>query len=148
MSDPERPQVLVVDDDPLIRVLLEEVLVEWGYAPVPCADGEAGWRTFLAVGEARLAIVDWVMPQLEGVELIRRIRTHERGTGRPPTYVILLTSRSSRDRVVEGLRSGANDYLVKDDHFQTRLEERLREAAKQIEFGQLVAKGGEESTEG
>jgi DNA-binding response OmpR family regulator len=141
--DDESLKVLVVDDDPVIRVLLEEVLREWGYTPVLCADGEEGWRTFLAAPEVRLAVIDWVMPKLEGVDLIRQIRAHEREQDRPATYVILLTSQSGRERVMEGLRSGADDYLVKDDNFQAMVQARLRVAEKQIEFEELLARAGD-----
>jgi DNA-binding response OmpR family regulator len=141
-SDDKSLEVLVVDDDPVIRVLLDEVLREWGYSPVLCADGEEGWRTFLATPEVRLAVIDWVMPKLEGVELIRQIRDHERQHDRPATYVILLTSQSGREKVMEGLRSGADDYLVKDDNFQAMVQARLRVAEKQIEFEEMLASAG------
>jgi DNA-binding response OmpR family regulator len=144
VSPEKQPRkVLVVDDDQVIRVLLEERLAAWGYETVLCADGEEGWEAFLATPAVRHAIIDWIMPNVDGLELIRRIRDHEREQERPATYVILLTSQSGREKVITGLQAGADDYLVKDDNFQSMVQARLQVADKQIEFEELLAQAKE-----
>lgn len=101
--------VLVVDDDPVQRHLLRRQLAELGYTTHAAADGIQAWE--LIQGAAiPLVITDWMMPKLDGLGLIQRIRA-----GKLPiyTYVILLTVRGARDDLVAGLDAGADDYMTK-----------------------------------
>jgi len=103
-------KVLIAEDDSVSRLLLENVLREWGYEVVTTADGLQAWGALTGPAPPRLAIVDWQMPGLDGLELCHRIRA-DRAT--EPTYVLLLTGKGGTDNVVQGLKSGANDYLTK-----------------------------------
>src|SRR5262245_39629634 len=102
-------RVLIAEDDPISRHLLERTLRAWGYEVTAAADGAEAWRLFEA-HDFPLVISDWVMPGIDGPELVRRIRASPR-----PGYVftILLAASSSRHEVVEGLQAGADDYLTK-----------------------------------
>ena len=92
---------------------MEAGLRKGGYEPDSYADGQAAWERFLEA-PSRMVITDWMMPRLDGVELIRRIRELDLDRH---TYVILLTARDKKDDVVAGLSSGADDYLTKPfDH--------------------------------
>jgi diguanylate cyclase (GGDEF)-like protein len=103
-------KVLIADDDLTSRVLLRQVMRQWGFETVVVADGQAAWEALACEDAPRLAVLDWMMPTLDGLEVCRRIRSIE--TPNPP-YIILLTSRSDRGDVVAGLEAGANDYVRK-----------------------------------
>jgi serine/threonine protein kinase len=103
-------KVLIADDDPLWRKVLEQNILSWGYEVVTADDGAQAWRLLQAKGAPRIAILDWQMPELDGVEICRRIR---RTLNLPFIYTVILTSRDTRDDMVAGLESGADDYLVK-----------------------------------
>jgi CheY-like chemotaxis protein len=91
-------------------VLLEGVLRDWGYQVISTADGSQAWHELTGPAAPRLAIVDWQMPGMDGLELCRRLRADH---ATESTYVLLLTGKGGTDNVVQGLRSGANDYLTK-----------------------------------
>lgn len=102
-------RVLVVDDDPVLRKMLDVSLQEGGHTVVQASDGRAAWE-LLRTDPIRLVITDWMMPEMEGPELIQRIRT----TPSPSyTYIILLTVKGGKDETVAGLETGADDYLAK-----------------------------------
>jgi DNA-binding response OmpR family regulator len=101
--------VLIADDDPVSRRLLESLLEKWGFAVVAARDGEGAWEALKADPPPRLVVLDWLMPGLDGVEVCRRLRARERS----PSYVILVTSRTGKEDIVEGLEAGANDYVTK-----------------------------------
>jgi signal transduction histidine kinase len=119
-------QILIAEDNAFYRGMLEETLAEWGYA-VRCAeDGEAAWRILQAKDAPRLAILDWIMPGLDGIEVCRRVRALDR---EEPTYMILLTARSGKENIIAALKGGADDYISKPFHreeLQARLQVGLR----------------------
>jgi two-component system chemotaxis response regulator CheY len=102
-------KVLIAEDDALLRQMLEGRLAASGYELVSASNGLEAWD-MLQREHIPMLLVDWMMPGLDGPDLIRRIR----GAGwERYTYVILLTARSGRDDVVEGLNAGADDYVTK-----------------------------------
>jgi len=103
-------KVLVAEDDAVSRLLLESILHEWDYEVVCTSDGSQAWNLLTGPAAPRLCILDWQMPELDGLELCRRIRA-DRAT--QSTYVLLLTGKGGTENVVQGLKSGANDYLTK-----------------------------------
>jgi serine/threonine-protein kinase len=103
-------KVLVADDDPLWRTLLERNVRQWGYTVVTAEDGGQAWKMLQESGAPRIALLDWQMPELDGVEICRRIR---RSLNLPFVYTIILTSRGAREDMVAGFESGADDYIVK-----------------------------------
>jgi sigma-B regulation protein RsbU (phosphoserine phosphatase) len=105
-------RILVVEDDAMQRLVLVSLLRSHGHEVVAVADGDAAW---LAIGcsDFNIVFTDWMMPGMNGVELIQKIRTTRIGRY---MYVILCTSRSSREDLVEGLKSGADDYIEKPIH--------------------------------
>jgi two-component system chemotaxis response regulator CheY len=102
-------KVLVVDDDPTYRSIVEQAVRSFGHEPVVAADGQAGWERFVA-DLPDVVITDWTMPGLDGLELCRRIREHPEGS---MAYVIVVTGRDGKDQVATGIRAGADDYLTK-----------------------------------
>ncbi len=105
-------RVLVADDSPTIRAVLRSSLREWGFEFVEANDGEGAWAKLQAQDAPSLALIDWEMPGLDGVELCRRVRARE-AAGSPYTYVLLLTARGGRQDIVAGMEAGADDYVVK-----------------------------------
>ena len=103
-------KVLIADDDPLWRKLLEQNVRKWEYEVVTAQDGQQAWQILQEKGAPRVALLDWQMPKLDGIEVCRRIRE---SLNLPLIYTIILTSRDTRDDRIIGLESGADDYLVK-----------------------------------
>ena len=108
--DGDRLRVLIVDDDPDALTLLETWLIRAGYDVVMARDGEEAMRALLTEGPPIL-ITDWVMPNMDGLELCRAIRTHP---GIAFAYIIIVTAHhTAEDRLIEALDAGADDYLSK-----------------------------------
>lgn len=103
-------RILIADDELVSRTVLERTVKGWGHEVVSAADGEAAWAALQRDDAPKLAILDWLMPGLEGPEVCRRARALARPV---PTYTILLTAKTDRQDVVTGLESGADDYVVK-----------------------------------
>jgi len=102
--------ILIADDCPDSRALLKRVLTRWGYEVVVTEDGEQAWEAMQRPRAPRMAILDWMMPGLDGVEVCHRAR---QTSGTSSTYLLLLTARSEREDLVTGLDAGADDYVVK-----------------------------------
>jgi two-component system, cell cycle response regulator len=107
---PALDTVLIAEDDPIFRRVLETWLRKWNYRVTSLENGLDAWSVLQQQDAPQMAILDWMMPGLDGVELCRRIRSHEAG---PYKYVLLLTAKGSKEDVVAGLEAGADDYLTK-----------------------------------
>ena len=103
-------RILIADDERVSTLMLGRTLEQWGFEVVVAHDGAEAWDHIVSDQPPALAIVDWEMPGLDGIELCRRIRATSL---RSPVYVILLTARNSRQDLVAGLEAGADDYLTK-----------------------------------
>lgn len=103
-------KILIAEDDAVSRRVLEATLTKFGYEVVVAADGGQAWAVLEREDAPRLAILDWMMPEIDGVEICRRLRLIPSAT---PPYLILLTAKNSKEDVVIGLDAGANDYLTK-----------------------------------
>jgi sigma-B regulation protein RsbU (phosphoserine phosphatase) len=102
-------RVLIAEDDPVSRHLLQRTLEGWGYQVTAARDGAEAWRLFEGT-DFPLVISDWVMPEVDGVELVRRIRACGRSGY---VFTILLTAKSHKEEVVEGMVAGADDFVTK-----------------------------------
>jgi phosphoserine phosphatase RsbU/P len=119
-------KILIADDDPFIRRLLEFTLLGWGHEVIAVADGMQAWRVLERVEPPCLIILDWVMPEIDGLELCRRVRS---ARAEDALYLILLTSNAEKSDVVAGLAAGANDYVTKpfdDGELYARIQVGLR----------------------
>jgi two-component system cell cycle response regulator len=103
-------KILIADDDVTSRLVLSGVLRKHGHEVVETVNGVEAWEAMRRPDAPKLAILDWVMPGLAGVDVCRRARTIE--SNQPP-YIILLTSRDQKTDIVIGLEAGADDYLAK-----------------------------------
>lgn len=103
-------RTLVADDDPITATILSTTLTRGGMTVTVAHDGDIAWQQLNSIQPPALAILDWMMPNIDGLELCRRIRSTARLAG---MYVILVTGRDSREDLVAGLEAGADDYMVK-----------------------------------
>jgi sigma-B regulation protein RsbU (phosphoserine phosphatase) len=103
-------KILIAEDDPISRIVLERTLTSWGHEVVVVCDGQAAWEILKRDDAPKLAILDWMMPHIDGLEVCRRVRSL---THSEPTYIILLTAKQQKADVASGLESGANDYVTK-----------------------------------
>lgn len=103
-------RILIAEDDEVSRKVLERTLEAWDHEVQSVCDGVAAWQALLRDDAPKLAILDWMMPELDGVEVCRRLRAT---VSQEPTYVILLTAKQQKKDIVTGLDAGANDYVVK-----------------------------------
>jgi len=112
-------KILIAEDDATSRMILRSVLNKCGYEVVEAVDGEGAWDLLRLPEAPRLVIVDWIMPKMDGLELVRRVRDRAGFPGGPGAntegrpYMIMLTSRDKKDDVIAGLDAGADDYLTK-----------------------------------
>ena len=125
-------RILIADDSIVSRHLLDATLRKWGYEVVVACDGIEAWNALDSDDAPKLAILDWVMPGLTGPEVCRRVR--ERAKDKDTyTYILLLTSKSLKEDLIEGMEAGADDYVTKpfDQH---ELKVRLRAGTRIIDL--------------
>jgi diguanylate cyclase (GGDEF)-like protein len=128
-------KILIADDEALSRRLLEKTLERAGYEVVAVENGRAAVRQLCLPDGPRLALLDWVMPELDGPGVCREVRREQ---DRSYVYMVLLTSKESKEDIVTGLESGADDYLTKPFNAE-ELKARLRTGERILHLeGRLV----------
>jgi two-component system cell cycle response regulator len=136
-------KILVADDEAVSRRLIERTLERYGYEVITASDGAAAARELAKPDGPRLALIDWMMPEMDGPEVCRHVRARQSS---PYVYILLLTSKELSEDIVAGLEAGADDYLTKPcepAELQARLrtgqrilklEDNLVEAREQMRF--------------
>ncbi len=105
-------RVLIAEDDSISCRILRATLTKWGYEVVVASDGNEAWGILERQDAPDLAIIDWIMPGMDGVELCQRVRARS-DRDHSYTYIILLTARDRKEDIVEGMNAGADDYVTK-----------------------------------
>jgi two-component system, cell cycle response regulator len=123
-------KVLIADDSIVSRHLLEATLRKWGYEVMVACDGAEALQILEGKDAPALIILDWMMPGMTGLEVCRRIRA--RGS-EPYTYILLLTSKSQKEDLIEGMDAGADDYIAKPFD-QNELQVRLRAGTRLVDL--------------
>ncbi len=137
-------KILIADDDPVSRRLLESYLEKWEYDVTIAKDGTEAWQRFQEA-DFELVICDWMMPGIDGPDLIRRIRaTHDHGY----VYTLLLTAKSKKGDLVEGMESGADDFISKpfnhdELHVRLRAGERIIKLERSLRETQEALKNSQ-----
>jgi phosphoserine phosphatase RsbU/P len=117
-------KVIVAEDDDISREVVCTLLRNWGFEVIVTRDGREALEALRAEGGPVLAVLDWMMPGLDGLEICRRVRETEQ-----LVYILLLTARGGKEHIVEGLQAGADDYLIKPfnkEELHARLKSGLR----------------------
>jgi len=129
-------RVLIAEDENTSRRLLASTLEKWNYEVEAVSNGAEAWKALQREDAPRLAILDWMMPVMTGPAVCREVRNR---AGEPYTYILLLTARNDKQDLIEGLESGADDYITKPFDKQ-ELEVRLRAGRRILELqAELVA---------
>ncbi|HMD83227.1 MAG TPA: diguanylate cyclase [Terriglobia bacterium] len=132
-------KVLIAEDDSISRRMLEAFLVKWGYEVLVATEGEEAWGILQANDAPRLAVLDWMMPGRDGIDICRSVRQRK---GRPYVYILLLTARGQKQDIVEGLEAGADDYVTKPfDPYELRA--RLRAGRRIVELQEQLLQARE-----
>src|SRR5688500_18675377 len=103
-------RILIADDDHVNCLVLQKFLQKWGYEVVIARDGTEACKTLTQPDSPRMAILDWMMPYMDGVQVCRQIRKQQDPSY---TYIILLTGKGQTEDIVQGLDAGADDYILK-----------------------------------
>lgn len=123
--------ILIADDDPVTRRLLQATLMRWGYEVLVASNGDIAWELLQQEAPApELALLDWVMPGKDGLEICNLVRQSPRTA---ETYLILLTSLDRKEDLATGLDGGADDYISKPFH-PKELHARLRTGLRIIQL--------------
>jgi DNA-binding response OmpR family regulator len=108
---PKTIPIIIADDDPVSREIISTTVSRWGFRAIVTQDGHEAMVAIRAEQGPVLAILDWMMPEMDGLQVCRRIREAGR-----LAHIILLTVRGGKESIIEGFRAGADDYLVKPFH--------------------------------
>jgi CheY-like chemotaxis protein/HPt (histidine-containing phosphotransfer) domain-containing protein len=127
-------RLLIADDSEVIRTTLAAMVKKWGYDAVVAADGSEAWTALQRPGAPRLAVLDWSMPDPDGVELCRRLRNSESAEY---VYVLLLTARNGMADLVFAMDNGVDDFIAKPFDPQ-ELRARLRAGSRIVELQQKL----------
>jgi diguanylate cyclase (GGDEF)-like protein len=127
-------RVLIAEDEAVSRLKLESLVSGWGYEVITAKDGTEAWRALQSDDAPHLAILDWIMPGIDGPEICRRVRQAE-----PSHYIylIILTAMTKRQDIVLGMDAGADDYVNKPFDSQ-ELKVRLRAGARIVELEEAL----------
>jgi len=123
-------KVLIAEDSSTSRMLLSAVAKKWGYEVIEAEDGVAAWEIMQQEDAPRLLILDWEMPNMNGIEVCERVRAKKSSN---PPYILLLTARTEADDIVEGLSKGANDYVSKPFN-NAELQARMQVGQRMLEM--------------
>jgi DNA-binding response OmpR family regulator len=128
-------KILIAEDDVVSRRLLEATLIRWGYEVIATRNGVEAWDILQGEDAPLLAILDWMMPGMDGLEVCRRLRSLQRAI---PPYLIILTAKGRQQDIVTGLEAGANDYVTKPFH-REELRARVQVGTRMVELQQSLA---------
>lgn len=132
-------KILIAEDETVSRRVLKMTLESWGHEVIEACDGAVAWHVLQSPDAPQFAILDLTMPEMDGISVCRHVRQDQNAT---PVYIILLTSKSSKSDIVNGLEAGADDYVTKPfdaDELHARVKVGIRIVELQLSLAQRVA---------
>ena len=136
-------RVLIADDEATTRHLIQVTLGNWGFEVLVAEDGSEALGILNGPNPPEIALVDWVMPEVDGLEVCRRVRA---SVLEAPTHIILITARGGLENIVQGLEAGADDYVTKP--FDPReLRARLHAGARVVQLQKVLLQRNRELEE-
>lgn len=114
-------KILIAEDEYTTRLMVQVCLENWGYSIESVEDGKKAWDIINQKNPPQIAVLDWEMPGISGIDLCRKIKSLDRSS---PIHVILLTARDSKNDISQGFEAGADDYITKpfnDDELGARI---------------------------
>jgi len=135
-------KILIAEDDAVSRRLLELFLTRWGYDVIEVKDGLKALEILNRENPPAVAILDWMMPGMDGIEVCRRVRESQKMS---PTHIILLTARNGKADIVQGLAAGADDYVSKPFD-RDELHARIQVGLRMVELRRKLAERVDELT--
>ncbi len=128
-------KVLIAEDDNMSRLRLKGLLKKWGYDVTDCANGKDAWDALQEKNPPRLLILDWLMPEMDGIELCRNILNEKHSSY---IYILLLSSKNQKSDIVEAMKAGADDYISKP-FSPDELKVRVRAGKRVLELNDKLA---------
>ncbi|MDY6823377.1 MAG: response regulator [Thermodesulfobacteriota bacterium] len=132
-------KILVAEDNAATRKMLETLLKKWDYDVCLAQNGQEAWDIMYSADPPRIILLDWMMPEMDGVDLCRAIRAST--SGLENTYVVLLTARTEKEDIITGLKAGADDYIAKPFNAE-ELRVRISSGRRIIELGEALDRRG------
>lgn len=133
-------KILVAEDDFASRLIIQVVLEKWKYHVISASDGQEAWEILKKEDAPPIAILDWEMPELDGVGVCQKVKELNRSN---PIYVIMLTGRDTKEDIVKGLDAGADDYITKPFD-ENELRARVRVAERMVNIQESLTETVEE----
>lgn len=136
-DEKDKTKILVAEDDLISRLMLVSAIQKWGYEPIAVDNGKDALEMLKSAYPPLLAILDWVMPEMDGIDVVRSLRKKH---GNTLTYIIMLTTKTEKEEVIEGLEAGADDYIRKPfdaDELWARIRVGLRTAQLQKDLVEI-----------
>ena len=129
-------RILIAEDEKVTRMRLEKTLSEWGFDVETVVDGREAWERLCGENPPRLCLIDWLMPEMEGPELCRRVREK---FPEDYFYLIILSAQQGVDNLIEGLSAGADDYVTKP-FIGRELRSRIAVGVRVLGLEEMLAK--------
>jgi DNA-binding response OmpR family regulator len=132
-------RVLIADDNPVLLNVLQVMLVSWGYDVSVAHDGDEAWRLLQADECPSVAILDWMMPGLSGIEVCQRVRASSFGC---LTYILILTAKTGSQDLLAAMDAGADDFVTKpfkSPELRMRLRNAIQIVGLRTQPGSLFA---------
>ncbi len=128
-------KILIAEDDYTSRLMLQVILEKWKYKVVTAENGNEAWDLLQEKEQPQIAILDWEMPEMDGLEVCQKARALDREN---PIYIIMLTGRNTTNDIVYGLDAGADDYITKPFD-ENELRARVRVAERMVRIQESLA---------
>ncbi|MGH9404019.1 MAG: response regulator transcription factor [Terriglobia bacterium] len=128
-------KLLIAEDDPVSRRMLDAMCRSWGYEVTAVSDGQAALEVLLGDDAPSLIILDWMMPEIDGLEVLKQVRAR---CPEKPSYIILLTARAKKDDIIRALDAEADDYVIKPFDYH-ELRARIQVGARVVRLQTALA---------